>query len=85
MFCCKEEQRVTVFPSLLSNMLSQSPDSWSQWVLVGAVCVGGWAVNYLPFFMMEKTLFLYHYLPALTFEILLPPVVLQHVHDHILR
>ncbi|MGH0132619.1 UNVERIFIED_CONTAM: hypothetical protein FKN15_040770 [Acipenser sinensis] len=60
-------------------------DSWSQWVLVGAVCVGGWAVNYLPFFMMEKTLFLYHYLPALTFEILLPPVVLQHVHDHILR
>ncbi|XP_041098736.1 protein O-mannosyl-transferase 1 [Polyodon spathula] len=60
-------------------------DSWSQWVLVGALCAGGWAVNYLPFFMMEKTLFLYHYLPALTFEILLPPIVLQHVHDHILR
>ncbi|MGH0138746.1 UNVERIFIED_CONTAM: hypothetical protein FKN15_019306 [Acipenser sinensis] len=82
MFCCKEVQCV---PNLLSNMLSQSLDSWSQWVLVGVVCVGGWAVNYLPFFMMEKTLFLYHYLPALTFEILLPPIVLQHMHDHILR
>ncbi|XP_043914336.1 protein O-mannosyl-transferase 1 isoform X2 [Protopterus annectens] len=60
-------------------------DAWWQWVLAGVICGGGWAVNYLPFFMMEKTLFLYHYLPALTFQILLLPVVLQHVHDHILR
>lgn len=42
-------------------------------------------MNYLPFFMMEKTLFLYHYLPALTFQILLLPVVLQHVSDHLCR
>lgn len=40
-------------------------------MLAGVLCAGGWAVNYLPFFMMEKTLFLYHYLPALTFQILL--------------
>lgn len=54
-------------------------------MLAGALCAGGWAVNYLPFFMMEKTLFLYHYLPALTFQILLLPVVLQHVSDHLCR
>nr|XP_055180158.1 protein O-mannosyl-transferase 1 isoform X2 [Nyctereutes procyonoides] len=60
-------------------------DSWLRWVLAGALCAGGWAVNYLPFFMMEKTLFLYHYLPALTFQILLLPVVLQHVSDHLCR
>ncbi|XP_034520603.1 protein O-mannosyl-transferase 1 isoform X2 [Ailuropoda melanoleuca] len=60
-------------------------DSWLRWVLAGALCAGGWAVNYLPFFVMEKTLFLYHYLPALTFQILLLPVVLQHVSDHLCR
>ncbi|XP_015222681.2 protein O-mannosyl-transferase 1 isoform X1 [Lepisosteus oculatus] len=59
--------------------------SWCQWTLAGAVCAGGWAANYLPFFMMEKTLFLYHYLPALTFKILLLPIVLQHLHHHLLR
>lgn len=62
-----------------------SPDSWLRWVLAGALCAGGWAVNYLPFFLMEKTLFLYHYLPALTFQILLLPVVLQHVSEHLCR
>lgn len=62
-----------------------APDSWLRWVLAGAVCAGGWAVNYLPFFLMEKTLFLYHYLPALTFQILLLPVVLQHISDRLCR
>lgn len=67
--------RETTFPA----------DSWLRWVLAGALCAGGWAVNYLPFFLMEKTLFLYHYLPALTFQILLLPVVLQHISDHLCR
>uniref|UniRef100_A0A8W4F9B7 Dolichyl-phosphate-mannose--protein mannosyltransferase n=1 Tax=Sus scrofa TaxID=9823 RepID=A0A8W4F9B7_PIG len=60
-------------------------DSWLRWVLAGALCAGGWAVNYLPFFMVEKTLFLYHYLPALAFQILLLPVVLEHVSHHLCR
>nr|XP_033714785.1 protein O-mannosyl-transferase 1 isoform X2 [Tursiops truncatus] len=60
-------------------------DCWLRWALAGALCAGGWAVNYVPFFMMEKTLFLYHYLPALTFQILLLPVVLEHVSDHLCR
>ncbi|XP_059514346.1 protein O-mannosyl-transferase 1 isoform X1 [Myotis daubentonii] len=60
-------------------------DSWLRWVLAGALCAGGWAANYFPFFLMEKTLFLYHYLPALTFQILLLPVVLQHIGEHLCR
>ncbi|KAB1280539.1 Protein O-mannosyl-transferase 1 [Camelus dromedarius] len=60
-------------------------DSWLRWVLAGALCAGGWAVNYLPFFLMEKTLFLYHYLPALTFQILLLPVVFEHISNHLCR
>jgi len=31
----------------------------------------GWALHYLPFFLMERQLFLHHYLPALYFSILL--------------
>ncbi|XP_068771441.1 protein O-mannosyl-transferase 1 isoform X4 [Struthio camelus] len=60
-------------------------DAWQLWLSAGGICVGGWAVNYLPFFVMEKTLFLYHYLPALTFQILLIPIVLQHLSNHLCR
>ncbi|KAM9083561.1 protein O-mannosyl-transferase 1 isoform 2-T6 [Megaptera novaeangliae] len=60
-------------------------DCWLRWALAGALCAGGWAVNYVPFFLMEKTLFLYHYLPALAFQILLLPVVLEHVSGRLCR
>ena len=49
------------------------------------MCVGGWLVNFLPFFLMENTLFLYHYLPAYTFLLQLLPAVLEHAHTHLLR
>ncbi|KAM6170672.1 protein O-mannosyl-transferase 1 isoform 2-T2 [Rhynchocyon petersi] len=67
------------------NICDLPEDCWLRWLLTGTLCCGGWAVNYLPFFMMEKTLFLYHYLPALTFQILLLPMVLQHVNDYLCR
>ncbi|KAM5299667.1 protein O-mannosyl-transferase 1 isoform 6-T6 [Ctenodactylus gundi] len=60
-------------------------DAWLRWLLAGGLCAGGWALNFLPFFLTEKTLFLYHYLPALTFQVLLLPIVLQHVGDHLCR
>ncbi|XP_059406116.1 protein O-mannosyl-transferase 1 isoform X2 [Carassius carassius] len=60
-------------------------DSWEQLVLAGVICFGGWAVNYLPFFLMEKTLFLYHYLPALTFKIVQTPIVIEHLCIHVFR
>uniref|UniRef100_A0A671U1H6 Protein O-mannosyl-transferase 1 n=1 Tax=Sparus aurata TaxID=8175 RepID=A0A671U1H6_SPAAU len=62
------------------------PDGvWSQFVCLGCVCVGGWVVNFVPFFLMEKTLFLYHYLPALCYLHLLSPALLEHTHTHLLR
>ncbi|XP_077163180.1 protein O-mannosyl-transferase 1 isoform X1 [Paroedura picta] len=67
------------------NIQDIPQEAWCQWVSAGGLCVGGWAVNYLPFFLMEKTLFLYHYLPAVTFQILLIPIVLQHMSDHLCR
>ncbi|XP_013842435.1 protein O-mannosyl-transferase 1 isoform X4 [Sus scrofa] len=85
---CLPRDRVAVrFPHGLPGLSGevQVTDSWLRWVLAGALCAGGWAVNYLPFFMVEKTLFLYHYLPALAFQILLLPVVLEHVSHHLCR
>ncbi|SJX66472.1 related to dolichyl-phosphate-mannose-protein mannosyltransferase [Sporisorium reilianum f. sp. reilianum] len=35
----------------------------------------GWALHYLPFFLMNRQLFLHHYLPALYFSILVLAVV----------
>ncbi|XP_061459850.1 protein O-mannosyl-transferase 1 isoform X2 [Rhineura floridana] len=67
------------------NIRDIPEEVWRQWVSSGGLCVGGWAVNYLPFFLMEKTLFLYHYLPALAFQILLIPIVLQHTNDYLCR
>ncbi|KAK8858417.1 hypothetical protein IAR55_002644 [Kwoniella newhampshirensis] len=34
-------------------------------------CIIGWALHYLPFFLMQRQLFLHHYLPALYFAVLL--------------
>jgi len=74
-----------VLQDISQRFLLSPADAWQLWVSAGQICVGGWVVNYLPFFLMEKTLFLYHYLPALTFQILLIPIVLQHLSDHLCR
>lgn len=55
-------------------------DEWRRFVCLGCVCVGGWLVNFLPFLLMDKTLFLYHYLPALCYLYLLTPALLEHTH-----
>lgn len=59
-------------------------DEWRRFLSLGAVCVGGWTVNFVPFLLMEKTLFLYHYLPALCYLHLLSPALLEHVYTHLL-
>ncbi|XP_037535907.1 protein O-mannosyl-transferase 1 [Nematolebias whitei] len=62
------------------------PDGvWQQFVLLGCVCVGGWSVNFVPFLLMDRTLFLYHYLPALCHLYLLSPALLEHMYTHLLR
>ena len=40
------------------------------WNATGMFFVG-WALHYLPFFLMGRSLFLHHYLPALVYAILL--------------
>uniref|UniRef100_A0A3Q3DMZ3 dolichyl-phosphate-mannose--protein mannosyltransferase n=1 Tax=Hippocampus comes TaxID=109280 RepID=A0A3Q3DMZ3_HIPCM len=62
------------------------PDAaWERFVSLGVLCGGGWLLNFVPFVLMEKHLFLYHYLPALIFLHLLSAALLEHVYTHLLR
>ncbi|ODO01385.1 hypothetical protein I350_06204 [Cryptococcus amylolentus CBS 6273] len=36
-----------------------------------AFCIIGWSLHYFPFFLMQRQLFLHHYLPSLYFAVLL--------------
>ena len=60
-------------------------DAWKQFVFVGELLVIGYLLHFVPFFCMDKTLFIYNYLPALLFKIILFPVVMDHIRSKILR
>lgn len=48
-----------------------------------AVLFLGYWIHYLPYFFMDRTLFLHHYLPAYVFKILLLSYMIDHVYYHI--
>jgi len=55
-----------------------------QFVEVSELLFIGYLVHYLPYMVMQRTLFLYHYLPALLFSILLLAASVQLV-DSLIR
>lgn len=46
----------------------------------GFILFLGYWIHYLPYFFMDRTLFLHHYLPAYTFKILLLSFVIDHIY-----
>jgi len=44
---------------------------WQQNVEVGELLFIGYLVHYVPYLLMQRTLFLYHYQPALLLSLLL--------------
>ena len=44
--------------------------TWRRYDWAVGVTVLGWALHYLPFFLMKRQLFLHHYFPALYFGVL---------------
>lgn len=61
------------------------PDkSWTQFVSVGEVCLVGYLFHFIPYFFMERTLFLHHYLPAFIYKTLLLAAVIEHIYRFIL-
>ncbi|XP_053600011.1 protein O-mannosyltransferase 1 [Plodia interpunctella] len=47
----------------------------------GHVLFLGYWLHYLPYFFMDRTLFLHHYLPAYVFKILLLAFVIDHIYN----
>ncbi|KAI5704550.1 hypothetical protein M8J75_006542 [Diaphorina citri] len=76
-----------LYPSLLIFYLLRrcrlcfdlSPLEWSQFCLSGQVFLVAYCLHYLPYYFVERTLFLHHYLTALVFKILLAAALLQYV------
>ncbi|CAD6239502.1 GSCOCG00008720001-RA-CDS [Cotesia congregata] len=57
------------------------PDTeWDRVILIGQVLFAGYILHFIPFFFVERTLFLHNYLPALAFKILLTAAVIDHLY-----
>jgi dolichyl-phosphate-mannose-protein mannosyltransferase len=54
----------------LSRPRTDKIATWRRYDWAIGVTVLGWALHYLPFYLMERQLFLHHYFPALYFAIL---------------
>lgn len=61
------------------NCYDLSAVRWQQFQLIGDVLLIGYLFHFVPYFFLERTLFLHHYLPALTFKILLLSACIEHV------
>ncbi|XP_046468533.1 protein O-mannosyltransferase rt isoform X1 [Neodiprion pinetum] len=57
-----------------------SDQEWKRFVNFGEVLLVGYLLHYLPFFFVERTLFLHHYLPAFVFKVLITSAVIDHLH-----
>ncbi|XP_063977275.1 protein O-mannosyltransferase 1 [Diachasmimorpha longicaudata] len=53
-------------------------DEWNRFTGFGQVLFAGYLLHYLPFFFVERTLFLHHYLQAFVFKVLLTASVIDH-------
>ena len=58
---------------------------WNLFVIGGYLLVGGYLINYLPFFPADKTLFVHSYLPALLYKIIIIPVFANHFNSVLLK
>ncbi|XP_033115663.1 protein O-mannosyl-transferase 1-like [Anneissia japonica] len=58
---------------------------WERMLQSSILLFGGWLLHYLPFFIMDRTLFLHHYLSALVFKIILLAVTVEIIYIHVLR
>ncbi|KAM7357423.1 protein O-mannosyltransferase rt [Cochliomyia hominivorax] len=57
---------------------------WQKFLSVGHIFFIGYLIHYLPYFFMERTLFLHHYFPAFLFKLQLLCYVIEHI-DYLLR
>ncbi|PIA12821.1 protein O-mannosyl transferase [Coemansia reversa NRRL 1564] len=56
-YCVRRQRGICDIPSPI----------WKQHLYVSGILLGGWALHYLPFFLMGRVTYLHHYFPALYF------------------
>ncbi|CAG8470781.1 14951_t:CDS:2, partial [Gigaspora rosea] len=56
-----------------------SQAQWTHFLYVGKICLIGWLLHFMPFFIMGRVTYLHHYFPALYFSILMCAFVLDHL------
>lgn len=54
--------------------------NWSKFQLIGEIFFLGYLLHYLPYYFVERTLFLHHYLPAFMFKTLLFAATVEHLY-----
>lgn len=55
-------------------------ETWSQFCTCGEILFAGYFIHFLPYFFVERSMFLHNYLPALMFKILLLCFVIEHLY-----
>ncbi|XP_017784724.1 PREDICTED: protein O-mannosyltransferase 1 [Nicrophorus vespilloides] len=53
--------------------------TWNRFIFIGEIFFVGYLFHYLPYFFVERTLFLHHYLPAFVFKVLLMAALIEHI------
>ncbi|XP_033647476.1 protein O-mannosyl-transferase 1-like [Asterias rubens] len=90
---CVATVSILVFISILITFIIRdrrkcqdlTQDEWERLVVTSVVFLGGWILNYLPYFLMDRTLFLHHYLPALLCKVMLLAATTEWIYSTILR
>lgn len=55
-------------------------ENWQKFQQIGEVFLTGYVFHYVPYFFVERTLFLHHYLPAFVFKTLLMAALIEHIY-----
>ena len=58
-------------------------DDWNMFTIRLLIFLTGYLLNYLPYFFVERTLFLYFYLPSLIFKYLLFASFLEYLYPRV--
>ncbi|KAK9510733.1 hypothetical protein O3M35_005460 [Rhynocoris fuscipes] len=53
---------------------------WNFFLHVGSFLFLGYLLHYIPYFFVDRTLFLHHYFPALLFKFLLTAAIVEHMY-----
>lgn len=63
------------------QIIDLSNQEWMKFESIGYILLMGYAINFAPYFFVERTLFLHNYLPALIYKICLLCAVVEHVYN----